>query len=260
MRHKLKKLPDYKKPPVNEVACGILFEKITNFRGHHPGLFWRKIKKQFPACEHALRTGGLNPEHLNLADYLPRMWFVNEEQNKLVQLQDDCLFFNWRRRQQDEEYPHYSTIIKSFKANFNKFEKFLEEENMGPIAPRECELTYVNVIQKGEGWESFSDRIFRDFIWDASKSRFLSAPVALGWQAFFPLPDNKGHLNVTLQTKERAVDKKPILALQITARGLGADKSIDAAWEWFHIAHEWIVRGFTDLTDETIHNIWQRIQ
>ena len=43
-----------------------------------------------------------------------------------------------------------------------------------------------------------------------------------------------------------------MLILQITATGLGADKSNDALWKWFEIAHEWIVCGFTDLTGATI--------
>ena len=33
-------LPDYKKPPVIEVVCGISFETIEKFRGPHLGLFW----------------------------------------------------------------------------------------------------------------------------------------------------------------------------------------------------------------------------
>jgi len=51
-----------------------------------------------------------------------------------------------------------------------------------------------------------------------------------------------------------------MLILQITASGLGADKSNNAVWEWFEVAHEWIVCGFTDLTGaKTQKDIWQRI-
>jgi len=45
-------LPDYKTPPINEVACGISYEKIGTFRGHHIGLFWQKIREEFPDVEH----------------------------------------------------------------------------------------------------------------------------------------------------------------------------------------------------------------
>lgn len=258
MKQKSKKLPSYKQPPVNEVACGILFDKIETFRAHHFGLFWNKIKKDFPICEHATRTMAAVPRPMDVTNYMPKIWFISQEQNKLIQLQDDCLFYNWRKTQQDETYPSYGKIIKSFKSNLNKFGKFLEEQGLGLISHRECELTYVNIIPKGKDWKNFGDRIFRDFAWGADK-RFLPEPIGIGWQAIFPLENNKGQLTATLQTKERKSDKKSILVLQISAKGSGSDKAIDAVWDWFETAHEWIVRGFTDLTDEKIQNeIWQR--
>jgi len=253
-------LPDYKKPPVIEVVCGIVFETIGSFRGHHLGLFWQKVRDKFPVCEHAVRLG-FAPESLDLANYLPRVWFVSEEQNMLIQLQDDRFFFNWRRMQQEEAYPRYSTIIEAFKTNLGIFQRFLEEEKLGSVKPEKCELTYINHIPKGEGWESLSDinEVFRDFAWD-SNERFLPAPRSLGGQVVFPLPKDKGRLNVTLQHGERKLDKYPILILQISARGLAGDKSMDTVWEWFGVAHEWIVCGFADLTGTTIQKeVWQRI-
>jgi len=252
--------PDYKKPPVIEVVCGIGFETIEKFKGHHPGLFWQKVRDGFPVCEHATRLG-FNPEALDLAKYLPRIWFVNEKQNMLIQLQDDRLFFNWRRMDEEEAYPRYKTIIESFKTNLAIFQQFLEEEKLGSVNPKKCELTYINHIPKGEGWESLSDisEVFRDLTWD-SNERFLPPPLSFGGQVVFPLPEDNGRLNIKLQHGERKLDKCPILILQISAQGLGADKSMDTVWEWFEIAHEWIVCGFADLTGTRIQKeVWQRV-
>jgi uncharacterized protein (TIGR04255 family) len=253
-------LPDYKRPPVIEVVCGIVFETIESFRGHHLGLFWQKVQDEFPTCEHAARLG-FDPKSLDLTKYLPRVWFVSEQQNTLIQLQDDRFLFNWRKIQQEEAYPRYSTIIEAFKANLGIFQEFLEEEDMVSVNPNTCELTYINHIPKGEGWESLSDinEVFRDFAWD-SNERFLPKPLGLGGQVVFPLPRDKGRLNITLQHGERKFDKCPILILQISARGLGGNKSMDTVWEWFEVAHEWIVCGFADLTGTTIQkDVWQRI-
>jgi uncharacterized protein (TIGR04255 family) len=257
---KSQNMPDYKNPPVIEVVCGISFEKIEKFRGQHLGLFWQKVRNEFPLCEHALRLE-FNPQPIDLANYLPRMFFINEKQNMLIQLQDDKFFLNWRRVQQEEAYPRYNRIIKAFKTNLHIFQKFLEEEKLGSVNPIKCELAYINHIPKTEGWESLDDihEVFRDFAW-SSNERFLPPPDGLGGQATFSLPKQKGHLNVTLQHGARKIDKNPILILQLTATGLGADKSMDAVWEWFEVAHEWIVRGFTDLTGAKIQkDIWQRI-
>jgi len=202
----------------------------------------------------------LTPESLDLANYLPRVWLVAEGQDKLLQLQDDRFFFNWRRMQEYEAYPRYSTIIEAFKTNLGIFQEFLKEERLGTVKPQKCELTYINHIPKGEGWESLSDinKVLRDFSWD-SNERFLPVPLSLGGQVIFPLPSDKGRLNVTLQHGERKFDKFPILILQISAQGLRGDKCMDAVWEWFSVAHEWIVRGFADLTGAAIQkDIWYR--
>jgi uncharacterized protein (TIGR04255 family) len=253
-------LPDYDKPPVIEVVCGISFETIEKFRGPHLGLFWQKVRKKFPLCEHAQRLEFTPPE-LDLKNYVPRIWFINDNKNMLIQLQNNKFFFNWRRMQQEEDYPRYKTIIKAFKTNLEIFNKFLEDENLGSVKPIKCELTYINHIPKGDGWDSLGDinGVFRDLTW-SSKKRFLKPPIGLGGQVLFALPDDNGRLNVTLQHGERKIDKLPMLILQITATGLGSDKSNDAVWKWFEIAHEWIVCGFTDLTGTSIQkNIWQRM-
>ena len=257
---KSQNLPDYKNPPVIEVACGISFETIEKFRGQHLGLFWQKVRNKFPLCEHAPRLG-FNPQRLDFENYLPRMWFINEAQNMLIQLQDDKFFLNWRRMQQEEAYPRYNRIIKAFETNLGIFQKFLEEEKLESVNPKKCELTYINHIPQSEGWESLGDinEVFRDFTW-SSNERFLPLPAGLGGQVSFLLDNGKGHLKVTLQDGARKIDKHPILILQLTASGLGADKSMDAVWEWFEVAHEWIVCGFTDLTGAKIQkDIWQRI-
>jgi uncharacterized protein (TIGR04255 family) len=252
--------PDYKNPPVIEVVSGISFEKIEKFGGQHLGLFWQKVRDKFPICQPAARLGFI-PQSLDMATYLPRMWFVNEKQNMLIQLQDDKFYYNWRRVQQEETYPRYKTIVDAFKTNLDIFEKFLEEEKLGLVKPIKCELTYINHIPKREGWKFLENisEVFRDFKW-SSKDRFLPPPIGLSGQTIFPLPKDKGHLNVTLQTGERKIDKQPMFILQLTATGLGPDKTMDAVWEWFKVGHEWIVCGFADLTRTAIQkNTWKRI-
>ena len=253
-------LPDYKSPPVIEVVCGISFDTINEFKGPHLGLFWNKVRNNFPVCEHAQRLGTKDLK-IDFKDFMPRMWFISEDGNTLIQLQNDKFYFNWRKQQKELNYPRYDKIIKYFKDNLDNLQNFLVEENLGIIKPIECELTYINHIPKGDGWESLDDinKVFRDFIW-SSGERFLPTPISIGGQALFNLPEDRGRLNVTLRHGERKIDKHPMLILQNTATGLGADKSIDAIWGWFEIAHEWIVRGFTDLTGAEIQkNIWQRI-
>jgi len=47
--------------------------------------------------------------------------------------------------------------------------------------------------------------------------------------------------------------------LELTAKGLGEEKTNEAIRSWFDLAHEWIVRGFTELTEEEVQKtIWKR--
>jgi hypothetical protein len=122
-------------------------------------------------------------------------------------------------------------------------------------------LTYINHIPKGSGWETIDDlpKIIRDFTWQKEKHRFLPNPTNIAWQVRFELPDNKGWLNVKLSQATRKADGVPSLILELTAKGFGEEKTEEAMRKWFDLAHEWIVRGFTDLTGTEIQEtIWKR--
>jgi len=259
-------LPSYKSPPVIEVVCGINFNNIKDFKAVHFGLFWQKIRGDFPKCQHASPLG-FPPKppdldvDLEFPFPLPRLWFINEKENGLIQLQNNRFLYNWRKILPEESYPRYQMVINPFRTNLDIFKTFLEEESLGSINPIECELTYVNHILKGEGWESAVDihGVLSDLDWRSDVERFLPEPRNLGWKATFALPEDSGRLYVQLEQKIRQLDKKPLFILQLIARGLGADKSEDAIWNWFDLAHKWIVCGFTDLTNAKIQTeIWQR--
>jgi hypothetical protein len=91
------------------------------------------------------------------------------------------------------------------------------------------------------------------------ENRFLPNPIHLGWQGTFALPDSQGHLGVRLHQAARKADQHPLLVLDLSATGLGEDKSLAAVWKWFDLAHEFIVRGFSELTSDKIQkDIWKR--
>lgn len=255
--------PSYGTPPVIEVVCGIRFTKIESLKVPHFGLFWQKVRDEYPICEHAIPL--LSPEGprtiLEADNLLPRVWLINEKKNGLIQLQSDRFLYNWRRMHEDEVYPRYRTVIEAFKINLKIFEEFIEKENLGSVNPIECELTYINHIPKGEGWESVAGihELLPDLDWRSGNGRFLPEPDVLGWQALFSLPEDAGRLHVKLEQKIRKIDNFPLLSLEISARGLGVDKSLNDIWKWFELAHEWIVFGFTDLTGQEIQKeIWGR--
>jgi hypothetical protein len=75
------------------------------------------------------------------------------------------------------------------------------------------------------------------------------------------MPDKIGRLHATIRRAVRVEDQRPLLQLELTARGLPKDVSRTAMWDWFDLAHRWIVCGFADLTAESIRkNVWRQLR
>jgi uncharacterized protein (TIGR04255 family) len=261
--NKSNKLPVYTKPPLNEVVSGLSFEKLPKLRTAYLGLLWERFSNDYPTTEDApifvLPRKDASPE---IIDTLrpPRVWFVHKDENELIQVQQDWFIYNWRRQKGEDVYPHYEHVVGRLKECFGKFEEFLQERDMGPAVIKECMLTYINHIPIEEGWSSLQDLhdIFVDLSQPSNKERFLPTPSNIAWVREYPMPDAKGSLVAKLNTGIRRLDNKPVLILELSARGFGADGSGDAQWTWFDLAHEWIVRGFADLTTHEIqHKVWK---
>jgi len=254
-------LPSYKNPPVNEVVCGLRFNTPDKLRIPHIGFLWDKFRADYPIIQHVPPIASAKGEILldsATGIPLPRVWFINKSDDQLVQFQIDRFYFNWRRRQSD--YPRYDHVIKNFESVLNAIVNFFSEFELGELKPIEYELSYINHIPKGQGWNTIDDlpRIFSDFVWKQTKERFLPNPIKVAWQKEFLLPEKKGHLIVNLKQATRTEDKVNLLVLELKTRGIGEPASKEAIREWFDLAREWIVRGFTDLTTPEIHKIWER--
>lgn len=265
-----KALPSFENPPVIEVVCGILFKSLDDFSLPYIGQLWEKFKPDYPSCQEAPplmakieQFGELPPTEIEFATDLPipRVWFVHEHGNAVIQIQRDRFLYNWRKAKHDDEYPRYETVKELFRRHLSTFKSFLDEASLGGIIPRQYEMTYINHIPQGEGWNSDEEaaKVFPDFAWRSKRGRFLPNPEAVNIQTNFPLPEKMGRLHATIRTANRRSDSRPMLMLELTARGMPKDASVEKMWQWFDLAREWIVRGFADLTGEEIQEkVWRR--
>ena len=255
-------LPAFDKPPVSEVVFGVGFDPIPNFRMPHLGLYWATIKDEFTRCEHAPPLAPIEPiMDREIGMPVPRVWLIHKNEDCLIQIQPNWYFFNWRKMEERQEYPHYEKINPLFQEHLTRYFEFLDGEDLSQPEPNICELTYVNTIPKGQGWETTADieKIMSDLRWRDRDDRFLPAPKRLFWQVSLDLPEDSGGLTIKIQTAVQKADDIPIFRLEITARGIGKDHSINGIWRWFDVAHEWIVRGFADLTGREVQfEHWKR--
>ncbi len=263
-------LPKYGNPPVVELVCGILFESLNKFLAPHIGLLWENFKTEYPNIRQMMPLAPLKegfdatPSMVGpLSDDFPlhpRVWFETRDGTGLIQVQRDRFLYNWKKVKPDDEYLHYDYVIRQFKNCLSQFESFLHDKELGEIKPIQYELTYVNHIPKGQGWYNLNEvgTVFPDISWRNGANRFLTELEGLNAQASFRLPERQGRLHAAIRYGIRQPDQ-PILLLDLTCRGIGEDRSHLAMWEWFDLAHQWIVRGFTDLTSaEMQKSIWRR--
>ncbi|HKZ42650.1 MAG TPA: hypothetical protein VJ044_16925, partial [Candidatus Hodarchaeales archaeon] len=100
--------------------------------------------------------------------------------------------------------------------------------------------------------------LFPDFVWRNEQMRFLRNVELVNWNTTFVLPNRTGRLHVAIRSGTRRQDSKPLILFELTARGIDRNNPSRMS-AWFKMAHEWIVRGFSDLTSKEVQEkIWQR--
>lgn len=268
----LSTLPDYENPPVTEVVCGILFNPIQSLLTPHFGLLWEKFKPDYPQCQEVSPLAPTiekfdEPPTLGIqwsdTPPLPRVWFLDTSGNAIIQIQRDRFHHNWKKAQPQDRYPRYEVVVQSFQERFSCFETFLKEMKLEAVEPCQYEMTYINHIVQGQGWNTLSEieRVFPHLTWQAKAQRFLPSFETINWQTSFVLPNRIGRLHATISygVIYQDVQPVPILQLELTARGIDNHKSLETMRDWFDLAHEWIVSGFADLTSEEIqNNVWKK--
>lgn len=259
-------MPNYRKPPVVEVAIGVQFAPITKLTVPYVGLFWDRIRETFVRAEeqgplpHIVEPPPPEPQFILMdKPELPRTWFLNEKGDRILQVQRDRLHYNWRKVQPEDQYPRYPIVKREFFDYWTCFCAFLKEQKFPAPVIDQCELVYVNHIPKEAGWSSVSELsdVFSFFRW-VPREGFLPTPDALRWSMRFSLPEKAGWLNCDCVPARVVPEGPEVMRLSLTARGCPSGNINDETLEkWFDMAREWIVRGFVDLTAKQTDKLWE---
>jgi len=269
-------MPDFRDPPVVEVALSVQFDSLSKLRTPQMGLLWQEFRDRFPKTEeHApldmaverfgapQRPKGVARIKMLEGPPVPRCWFLNEAGTELIQIQHDRFVRNWRKAGTDAEYPRYEHIRGAFESELRSFSAFVEREQLGAFAPNQCEVTYVNHIVAGKSWTTHAelDRVVtvcrRSF-----SDPFLDRPEDAGMRLRFLIPDDGGQpigrLHVAIDSGYRTKDDQPLFVLNLTARGAPRGDGLGGVMGFLDLGREWVVRGFASLTTQTMHREWGR--
>jgi uncharacterized protein (TIGR04255 family) len=266
-------LPDFDDPPVSEVVLSVRFSPLevgTIFLGSVGqelfGADLPKVDEQPPVVmpieelEAPARGSELRLELLERPP-TPRFWFMSDSGNELVQIQEDFFARNWRRADgSDLPYPHYDAVRTPFVEGYEAFADALSERAGKSITAIQCEVTYVNHLLPGKGWTSHGEiaRILR--LARESDATFLPRPESSQLVSKFLIEEDAtpiGRLHVTAQPAYRRTDQLPVFILTLTARGNPLGEDLTGVVRFMDIGHEWIVRGFKDVTTPEMHGVWR---
>lgn len=254
----------FENSPINELVIATYFNPpLFALRSEHVGLFWSRVRDEFPSVEQQAPVGGAEAfEQLGGEFFpMPRFWFVADDKVNLVQLQKNAFMLNWRRR--DAEYPHFDENLKpAFDRYFGLFEDFARKDvGADQINIDLCELTYINTIESCEYWQGPQDtaRVIPSFAIPDVGTEGIAAPAFNCTYVHAQSSDLQ--LRVSIRNGEAtAKPKTPVLIFEIKAMGrLGHARKSDAD-AWFARAHDAIIDCFVRMTSKEIQDkYWKPI-
>lgn len=243
----------YANPPLAEVVCGVHFQPLRALLSPHYGLLWETFREHgFEKLQEAAPLPPL-PRQLEAGEVpvlpQPRIWYVTEQGERLVQIQRDRLLYNWRKTPEVSDYPGFDVVFGEFVAHLKRFQAFLRAFELGDLRPLEFELSYVNHLLPTDVWSEHDElgRVFTDHDWHGPM------PLELHWRTTVALRHSPGVQMVTIRAGRRNDDNSPIFLCELSAKGIhdGADLFASVE-EWFTGAHTDVKAEFERmLTDAT---------
>lgn len=267
-------LPSYERPPLVETATSVEFPPLPGLSSAMLGLFWdRYLRSDYvavtdaPPIESDAARFSDDPVPRIVSVFRfgahpgTRLLMTSADQHSLVQVQNGRLVFNWRKLE-GGDYPRWDKTLPLFRQAYQKMAEFVSAQKLGPIAPAQWEVTYVNHLVRGEDWERPED-------WPDLVPGVLGCPQPVAGHRLqsargslhFAIEPQPGRLHVELSHGLRHVGniETQILILQLTARG-----PIDPATDESMIAglsagRSAIVRAFAAVTGAAAQRAWGKL-
>ncbi|MCJ2112847.1 TIGR04255 family protein [Methylobacterium sp. E-025] len=265
-------LPDFKAPPLTEVAMSVQFNHLSAFTHVHIGLLWEKFRSRFPIVSYqpplapSFETFGVPQSRtpsfqIQFEDRpeIPRLWFADLKGIELIQFQPDRFIHNWRKTGDETHYPRYEALRERFVTEMAALQDFSAENGLGPLVPNQCEITYINTIKRGTLDVASMADIFR--WWENVQIDSLGPMEDAGVQMSYLIPGPGGDPIGRLWVQSNpglSSEGERVQMLSLIGRGPPASPHFDAVLDFFDNARARIVTAFAGITTENMHKAWGR--
>jgi len=267
----LQELPSFDRPPVVETVIGAQFAPIADFSAAHYGWFWKQyldaswtkaqdaprvLKQSEKFGDQFVWSMPAPPVVVQNAGEPDRIIFVNSDDERVIQIQSNKFYYNWRKRQ--GAYPSFVETYPEFRRCLGAFEGFLRDAKLEGISLNQWELTYINHVPKGTLWNSPSDwsSVFPGLFGRIGSPTAGTCLESLSGMWRFEIPPRRGRLYVSAQ-HAKIEDGQEVLQVNLTGRGPVV--SDDEEWDLssgMTIGHDVLVRTFRDLASPAALAHW----
>lgn len=272
-------LPQWRSPPLDEVAISIQFNDIAGFRTVHYGQLAERLREYgltlhedkgiintaFEVFGKRAAQPSFKIQIQQVEAPLPRVWYMSGDKHKLAQVQPDRFVYNWRKVEGAGVYPRLNTVLPEFWKTCECFQKFLADQSLAPLVLNQCELSYFNNIEvhEEESYENAFSRVFR--LWrggvvpSALKRGYLE-PDAGNFSSAYVLKSNDGTPLARVHAQAIASLRKTgrFIRFQLVFRGPWSGQIDMALMEFFAQGREAIVRLFDSMITDQMHAEWGR--
>ena len=242
-------------PPISEVVIATYFNPpLVEFQSQHVGVFWEKIKDEFPAVQQQFPLVAGSLVAPNEPFPMPRYWFVTEDDVYVMQIEKEAFLFNWRRRD-NRRYPGFNGEVKlAFDRLYGKFEAFLRQEvGIQEVSIDLCELSYVDTIEQCDYWRGPIDTqyvfpCFSNLLSSIDAVSDLTFDCSYGYLVGEDLT-----ISVRMQTMaDTQQSNQSVLALEMKANTRFGGVHKTETDDWFQYAHDAILKYFVEMTNEEV--------
>lgn len=264
-------LPDFRRPPLNEVVLGVQFAPVEGYQQIYAGDVWKLYKSQYPIVAEqpplapVFETFG-PPGTQNISfNIMPggqhnRYWFLTADNTELIQFQNDRFLHNWRQvAGVDNEYPRFESIIQKFQKELVQLSDFLKSlqppERQKQLVCNQVEVTYINQMTLPKEVRGDPSSVLRV----ANFGGASLDDIGMVWRRALI---HNGHPYARLICEvNSALNHKGenIVVLNITVRGNPSVSTIGNVIEFMKNARATIVTEFAKITTESAHAAWERV-
>lgn len=221
------------------------------------GLYYHAVQARFPKFDAAMVAApNLIPwPALTLPN--TRALYIDANDTRLVQLQQDMFYTNWRRMRPEDEYPHYEAQRELFISEWAGLLSLLEDVGIAHPSLALAQVSYVNHVPIPTG-KTMGDVLNEVFgIW-----RPFAAPAKLGTAragsllAVYGLPETNAELTLQVAQVIRATDNVNMVQFQLTVTHRLTERDDGTLILALDKCHNSVETAFLSLTSEAARSEW----